>query len=199
MQKVKNFPARLKAIAVSHIIFDRSEWVSLWGFLPRSSGNRRMDFILTFDLLNKLLRLSGEQGDRIQMLLVDKLEGQVEEPTLIDLTAHFGKPIVFDACQLKVSPTGIQDGAGHWRTDPACLSIDDVAPLLQRTSPVLSPMAACQQNFSRCTELLAKLYALYLGYLEIGFDEQSALEKAELQDDLKFKMAYYTWQMQQAA
>lgn len=199
MQKVKNLPASLHEIAIGQIIFDRSEWVSLWGFMVHHGMKSRMDFLLTFDQLNKLLRLSGTTGDKIQMLLVDKLEHELEEPSCLDLTEHFGEAVVLDACQLQVSPTGIQDSEGRWHTDPNCLSIDEITPLLQVTTPVLSVEAASKRNMAQCAELLIKLYELYLGYLEIGFDEDSALEKAELQDDLKFKMAYYSWQLKNAA
>ena len=41
---------------------------------------------------------------------------------------------------------------------------------------------------------LAGHYALYLGYLELEFDEASARMKAELEDDMKYTLAYYAWQ-----
>lgn len=199
MKKVKNLPSRLQKIAIGQLIFDHTEWVSLWGFMIHDGQESRMDFILTFDLLNKLLRLSGPIGDQVQMLLVDRIERGVEEPTFIDLTELYGSPLVFDRCTIKVSQTGLQDQEGHWRTDPNCLSVDEIFPVLQKKIPVLSKEAASERNLNRCTEMLEGLYALYLGYLELGFDEESALCKAELEDNLKFKMAYYTWQLRHAA
>lgn len=202
MQKVKNLPSSLNEIAIGQIIFDDSEWVSAWGFMMHGGRKSRMDFILTFDQLNKLLRLSGQPGDQVQMLLVDKLEHdhrKGDEPIFLDLAEHFGEPVVFNACRIQVSQTGIQDTKGRWQTDPSCLSIDEIAPLLQVTMPVLSVEAASRRNMDQCAEVLIKLYELYLGYLEIGFDDDSALEKAELKDDLKFKMAYYSWTLKNAA
>lgn len=202
MQKVKNLPSSLNEIAIGQIIFDESEWVSAWGFMVHKGRKSRMDFILTFDQLNKLLRLSGPVGDQVQMLLVDKLEHEQregEEPAFLDLAAHFGEAVVFNSCHIQVSQTGIQDSEGRWRTDPNCLSIDEISPVLQVTAPVLSVEAASRRNMNQCAAVLIKLYELYLGYLEIGFDDDSALEKAELKDDLKFKMAYYSWQLRNAA
>lgn len=199
MEKVRNFPSCLEEIAIGHIIFDHSEWVTLWGFMMQDGRKSRMDFLLTFDKLNKLLRLSGAAGDKIQMLLVDRMEQGTEDPSCLDMAEHFGGPVHLDGCRLQVSPTGIQDAEGCWHADPSCLSIDEVTPLVETATPVLSVRAATQRNMDQCAEVLIKLYELYLGYLEIGFDEESALEKAELKDDLKFKMAYYSWQMKNAA
>jgi len=205
MKKVKNLPSALHAISIGQIIFDASEWVSIWGFMVHGGSSSRMDFILTFDQLNKLLRLSGEPGDKVQMLLVTELEryraslNDGQQPVLVDLTEHFDGPVLFDTCRIEVSPTGIQDAGGQWRTDPNCLSIDEISPLIERAVPMLSVAAASRRNMEQCREVLIKLYELYLGYLEIGFDDDSALEKAELKDDLKFKMAYYSWQTRNAA
>lgn len=199
MKKIQQLPSRLEEMAIGQIVFDHSEWVSLWGYMGGRDKHHRMDFILNFETLNKLLRLSGSQGDRIQMLLVERLEKGVEEPSVIDLEELYGSPLVLDQCSLEVSVTWVQDGDGGWKEDPGCLSIDEVSPLLEKKAPVLSPRAQCKQNFSRCVEQLTRSYALYLGYLELDMDEATALRKAGLEDDLKFKMAYYAWVMEQPA
>lgn len=199
MNSVKNLPASLHEIAIAQIIFDHSDWVSLWGYMILEGQKSRMDFILTFDTLNKLLRLSGKMGDQVQMMLVDQLETGLKEPTILDLEEQCGGPLHFNQCHIEVSPTSIQDKGGQWRTDPNCLSIDGVRPLLQRKNPVISPESTYKQNLSKCAGILCGLYELYLGYLELGYEEELALQKAELLDDLKFKMAFYTWQLERAA
>lgn len=197
MQKLKNLPRRLEEIAISQIIFDHSEWVSLWGYMTRRGDQNRMDFILNFDTLNRLLRFSGKTGDKIQMLLVEKIEKGLEEPSVIDLEEVFGKPQVLNQCRIEVSLTGIENKEGRWVEDPNCLSIDEVLPLLEKKGPGLSQQSISKQNFTQCLEILTCSYELYLGYQEIGMDEEMALKKAELEDDLKFKMAYYAWRMNQ--
>jgi hypothetical protein len=42
-------------------------------------------------------------------------------------------------------------------------------------------------------EMLHKSYELYLGYIELEFDEDAARKKSDLADDLKFTLAYYAW------
>ena len=199
MQKVKNVPQYVNAIAVSQIIFDRSEWVSLWGYVINHKKMFRMDFILDFNTLNKLLRFSGETGDRVQMKLVEKFEAGLEEPSILDLEKIFGQSQIFDNCRIEVSKTGIQDDEGRWRTDQNCLSIDDVLPKLQTKLPVLASSYLYKQNLSKCNDLLGSLYALYLGYKELGYDEETAIKNAELEDDLKFKMAYYAWEIKKVS
>lgn len=196
MQKLKILPERLKEIAISKIIFDHSEWVSLWGEMIDQGKKSRMDFLLNFDTLNKLLRLSGKTGDKIQMLLVDKIEKGIEEPSIIDLEELFNGPVTIDQCDLEVSPTWIKDETGEWKEDHTCLSIDHVSPLLEKKKQVLSAEALYKQNFFECVEVLKRSYELYLGYQEIDMDEETALQMAGLEDDLKFKMAYYAWKME---
>ncbi|HEY6083627.1 MAG TPA: hypothetical protein VIU45_09230, partial [Chitinophagaceae bacterium] len=50
-----------------------------------------------------------------------------------------------------------------------------------------------RENLEKCLELLSTSYEVYLGFLEIGLDEDAARQKAELADDTKFKMAFYMW------
>lgn len=195
MQKLSKLPRQIEEIAISKIIFDRSEWVSLWGSMTHRGQKSHKDFILNFDTLNKMLRLSGKTGDKIQMLLVEKLEKGIEEPSIIDLEEIFHEPLAIDQCQLEVSITWIKDKTGEWKEDPTCLSIDHVSPLLEKKRPVLSAQSLYKQNISKCMEVLKRSYELYLGYQEIDMDEESALQMAGLEDDLKFKMAYYAWKM----
>jgi hypothetical protein len=199
MDTIAKLPRRLQEITVSQIIVDHSEWVSLWGRTRWENQLIRMDFILTFEMLNKLLRFCGQTGDRIQMLLVEQLEQGLQEPSILDLEALCGGPLTLTGCLLTVSPTGIRDEMGQWQTDPRCLSIDEVQPRLQRQQTEVSPHHLCHDNLAKCHEVLVRLYELYLGYLELGFEEENALKNAELVDDLKFKMAYYAWQIARAA
>lgn len=199
MEHVHRLPQQLDEILIGQIIFDHSEWVSLWGYIINNGHREKMDFVLSFELFNKLLRLSGAEGDRIQMLVVEKLEAGIEEPTVIDLEEKHGKPARLDQCRLEVGTTGIERKEGGWTEDPHCLCIEEVIPLVDRLKAQPSRQLLCKQNLAVCQRLLADSYKLYLGYRELGFDEETALQKTELTDPLKFKMAYYAWDMEKAA
>lgn len=198
MQKLDNKPRKVDHIGISRIIFDHTEWVSLWGFKMTAGRPEPMDYIINFERLNKLLRLSGQEGDRIQMLIVEKLEHGVEEPSIIDLEDEFGQPVLFNHCLLEVSPTWSENQSGQWEQDRQCLSIDAVYPLLEKRKRTLSRQTKYRQTLIACEDILAESYALYLGYLELEIEEETALQMAGLEDDLKFKMAYYAWKMNQA-
>lgn len=190
-------PRQLDEILVGQVIFDRSEWVSLWGYVAYRGQKEKMDFVLSFDLFNKLLRLSGKEGDRIQMLVVEKLEAGIEEPTIIDLEETYGNPPRLNQCRLIVGTTGIERENGGWVQDPACLSIEEVIPLMEKVQARPSRQLECKQKLALCHRLLSNAYKLYLGYCELGFEEETALQNAELTDDLKFQMAYYAWDLEQ--
>lgn len=199
MENIRQIPQQLDEILIGQIIFDHSEWVSLWGYMIHEGRKEKMDFVVSFELFNKLLRLSGEEGDRIQMLVVEKIETGIEEPTVIDLEDKYGKPLCLNQCRLEVGVTGVERKEGGWIPDPGCLSIEEVTPLIDRVQAQPSRQLLCRQNLTICHRLLANSYKLYLGYRELGFDDEVALQKAELTDDLKFRMAYFAWDLEQAS
>lgn len=199
MQKLNNQPKKIDHIGISRIIFDHSDWVSIWGFRLINGKKVATDFLISFDRLNKLLRLSGREGDHIQMLIVEKLEKGIKEPSIIDLENILGRPAFFNQCLLEISSTWAEQEQGQWREDKNCLSIDAVYPLLEKRKQTVSQQTRYRQTLLECEEFLSKAYALYLGYLELDMGEETALKLADLEDDLKFKMAYYAWKMNQAA
>lgn len=186
-------------IGINRILFDHSEWVTLWGFRLIKGRKTPMDYLITFDQLNKLLRISGKEGDRIQMLIVEKLESGIEEPSVVDLEAVFGQPAFFNQCILEVSSTWTETETGALEEDKQCLSIDAVYPLLGKRQQALARKTAYRHTLLECENILAKAYEQYLGYLELDMGEEAALQLAGLDDDLKFKMAYCAWKMDQKA
>jgi len=199
MKELKQQPQTMDHIGIHQIIFDRSEWVTLWGFKVEKGKKVRMDYITDFDILNKLLRLSGEEGDRIQMLLVEELENGTGKPSAVNLDKVLGHPAFFNQCLLEVSSTWSKNEKGDLVRDKKCLSLDAVYPLLEKRQQTLSQHTRYRQTLLECEELLAKAYALYLGYQELDMDEETALKMADLEDDLKFKMAYFAWKMNHKA
>jgi hypothetical protein len=180
----------IQGVAVRQIVMDQTEWVTLWGYRLGESEPQRTDYVMEFEILNKLLRLHADLGDEIQMIIVERLEEGVQGPQVLDIEAMFGMPAVLDRCRLKCFHPRRQVSQGKWEEDPRCIYIDDVVAAAPK-SP--NKQSLYRQNFYKCVQLLVKSYRLYLGYMELDFDEASAMEKAGLQDDVKFKMAYYAW------
>jgi hypothetical protein len=64
------------------------------------------------------------------------------------------------------------------------------------TTTTLPPAArtSYSKGVDQCLSVLCKNYELYLGYIELEFEEDAAREKADLADDMKYTLAYYAWQ-----
>lgn len=198
MQKSKKTRTNLDHIGIQNILIDHTEWVTLWGFILKDGKKINKDFLISFNQLNELLHLSGEEGSDIQMLIVEKIESGLEQPSIINLSEAFGQPVFFNHCILKVKPTWLQNEANQ-RIRTNCLFIEAVYPPESHKPQALTKHAQLRQSLIDCESQLAEDYALYLGYLELDFKEDAALKHAHLEDDLKFKMAYYAWKMKKDA
>lgn len=155
-----------------------------------------MDFVTDFETLNQLLRLSGKTGDDIQMHLVEKMEGEWVEPMVVDIESIYGRPLLLDRCRLKVYHPQEEDAEGRLTVDKNCLFIDEALPLLEKKTIVKVRKNLYRENLDKCLQLLASAYKLYLGYVELELDEATARQKAELEDDLKFRTAFYAWKQE---
>lgn len=189
-----NSPLYLQQIAVSQILFDHSEWVTLWGFQYDQKGPVPCDFIIDFDLLNKILRYSGKTGDELQMQLVEHIERGIQEPSVVDVEALYGEPVLLDACRLRVSCAMEQAKDGSWQASPHCLFIDAVHPRFEVLPPADAQTLRRDDSLDMCVEVLARCYSLYQGYLELDFDAETAQAMAGLADDLRYRMAFLAWQ-----
>jgi|GEM_PF-658939 len=177
-----------RAISIGQIILDESNYLTFWGYIQGDEGWRRCDFITNYDVLNEMLRHSGHVHDAIQMSIVQHLEDMRQVPEVIDLEASHGEAVVFDNMTFQLSRPRLQQ-QGRWieYTGGECYYITKVTPAPSREA------AAHEQQIDQCMALLGKSYELYLGYLELDFEESVARQEANLTDDLKYTMAYYAW------
>lgn len=189
MNKVNTATAtKCEAISIGQIILDESNYLTFWGQIRRADGWHRCDFITNYDVLNDMLRYSGHQNDGIQMSIVQHLEDMRHIPEVIDLEATRGEVVVFDNMSFQLSRPRLQQH-GKWieYTEGECYYITKVTPQPARETTVH------EQQIDQCMALLGKSYELYLGYLELDFEETAARQEANLTDDLKYTMAYHAW------
>jgi hypothetical protein len=192
MNKVNTATAtKCEAISISQIILDESNYLTFWGNIRREDGWHRCDFITNYDVLNDMLRYSSHQNDGIQMSIVQHLEDMRNIPEVIDLEAGRGNAVIFDNMSFQLSRPRLQQH-GKWieYTEGECYYITKVAPQPAVETP------AHEQQIDQCLALLGKSYELYLGYLELDFEDAAARQEANLTDDLKYTMAYYAWKQQ---
>ncbi len=182
----------IPGIALRQIVIDQTEWVTLWGYQLGEPTPLKTDYVLEFETLNKLLSLHGDLGDEIQMLLVERLEGGLESAQVVDIEQTFGMPALLDRCWLRGYHPQQEVSPGHWEENSRITLIEGLTPEVR---PFPDKKSLYRQNYYKCVRLLIKSYRLYLGYLELDFDEATAMEMAGLRDEVKFKMAYYAWKV----
>ncbi|PUZ22037.1 hypothetical protein GA0116948_1223 [Chitinophaga costaii] len=187
-------------ISITQVIMDASNYLTFWGQLQTEAGWVDCDFVANYDVLNQMLRHQAPQSDQLQMIIVEKLEDMRQRPDqipeIIDLETILGGPLTFHKMTFQLSrPRVKQQGTWVEYTGERCYYIQQIMPL---AAPAPTPKAAYTQQIDHAITLLSQRYALYLGYLEIEFDEVAAREEAGLQDDHKYTMAYCAWKQQAA-
>lgn len=189
-----------EAISVAQIIMDDSNYLTFWGQVKTADGWQRCDFVTSYDVLNAMLRHAQERGDAVQMAIVQHLEDMRHIPEMIDLEAELGGAVVFNNMQFSLSRPGFRQH-GNWveYTDGDCYYIEKVVPVEKVMPQPAARTVAYQEQIGHCMDMLYKSYELYLGYLELDFGAEEARREAGLEDDLKYTLAYYAWQQEQAA
>lgn len=177
-----------EAISVGQIILDDTNYLTFWGHIKKDGTWLRCDFITTYEVLNTMLRYVQDRSDAVQMTIVQKLENMEQIPDMIDLEMELGKAVLFDNMYFRLARPGHREN-GSWveYTAGECYYIEEVTPLASASVPHYV------RKIDHCMDMLHKSYELYLGYIELEFDEDAARKKADLTDDLKFTLAYYAW------
>ncbi|MBW8686548.1 hypothetical protein [Chitinophaga rhizophila] len=177
-----------QAISVGQIILDDTNYLTFWGHIQRDDTWQRCDFITTYEVLNTMLRYVQDRSDAVQMTIVHKLENMEQIPDMIDLEMELGKAVLFDNMYFRLTlPANRENERWAEYTAGECYYIEQVTPLPSARVPQYV------RQIDHCMEMLHKSYELYLGYIELEFDEDGARKKADLADDLKFTLAYYAW------
>lgn len=180
---------KVQGFSCSRIIFDDSDLVSM-DVMSRIEGQLKpTTFMFTFGKFNDLLRFAGESGEKLQLMVSDKLMSSEEKPYIIDLSE---KPIVFTTCNLELSYLVAEDDT--------CFSVDDILPLsfIQQAKNLRSNMADFKDvslhnetSLNLALKEVATLYRYYMGLKELNLTEEHAREKAGLRNEKLFKIAYH--------
>lgn len=176
----------ITAIKVGQIILDDSHYLTCWGYIETAEGWRKCDFVTNYDVLNTMLRAIEDKSEAVQMAIVQKLEHMEQIPEMIDFETQLGEAVLFDNLRFYLSSPQF-DTTADWMeyTGDTCYYIRKAEPCTLEE--------AHQQKVDQCMAALGKHYELYLGYLELDFDEMSAREQADLSDDMKYTLAYHAW------
>lgn len=176
----------IQAFEVKRVIFDDSDLVSL-NVKCRVSGQlTETTLLFTFARFNDLLRFSGENGEKLQLQVSDKLLGQDEKPYIIDCS------LVFTSCSLELSYLI----AG----DHTCFSVEEITPIsfLQQARNLRTNIRDFnyahldkEGPLNHALQEIATMYRYYIGLKELNLNDGAAREKAGLVNDKLFKLAYH--------
>ena len=85
---------KIQAFEMNRVIFDDSDLVSMEIKCRIDDQLVNTTLLFTFGKFNDLLRFSGESGEKLQLLVSDKLLSNEERPYIIDFKLLFKKRMV---------------------------------------------------------------------------------------------------------
>lgn len=180
---------KVQAFRVSRIMFDDSDMVSMQVHCRINGVLKDSTFLFTFARFNDLMRFSGESGEKLQLAVSDCLLSGETGPFVLELNAE---PVVFTTCCLHI--------VFLIEEDDSCFSVEELSPIsfLQQAKNLrenIRDFSHVQlyksQGLNQALLEMATLYRYYAGLLELNLDENHAREKAGLQNEKLFKIAYY--------
>lgn len=180
---------KVDAFKANRIIFDDSDLVSIEIKCKLNEKWIKTNLLFTFRKFNDLLRFSGSIGEKMQLLVSDKLLFTKEKPYVIDVE---NDSYVFSNCSLEVSYV-IEE-------DLSCFSVEEVIPI-----PYLQQIKSLRKNIADFADVhlhnqtslnsaiaeMASMYRYYKGLTELNLSEEAAREKAGLLNEHLFKLAFH--------
>ena len=85
-------------IIIHEIIFDDSNDVTLFCTVPYYGQDYSANFGLTFDQLNVILRNTSAAGKDIAAAIAEKLKGEIEIPSVIEIDLLYGQALEVNNC-----------------------------------------------------------------------------------------------------
>ncbi len=183
---------KVTAFQAKRILFDDSDLVSMEVRCRIQDQIVETVLLFTFGKFNDLLRFSGSCGEKLQLLVADKLWSNEEQPYCIDIQ-HAN--LIFTTCAIDICYL-IEE-------DSSCFSAEEVMPIsfLQQAKNLRINIkdfndVQLQKDtlLNNALQEVATAYRYYLGLIELNLNENAAREKAGLVNEKLFKMAYHAAQ-----
>ena len=180
---------KLNAFKANKIIFDETDMVSIDIVCKIDDKWIDTTLLFTFSLFNDLLRFSGSVGEKLQLLVSDKLLFAKEKPYIISLEAE---TYVFSSCNLDLYYIVAED--------ISCFSVEGITPIpyLQQVKNLRKNIKDFadvhinnHQTLSNTLQDMADMYRYYKGLIELNLNEHSARAKAGLSNEHLFKLAFH--------
>ena len=183
---------QISGFSIKKIIFDEGNFATLW-VKCRISGNvAEQHLVLPFAKLNDILRFSGAAGEKVLLKMLDIMMFASKPPYVLEIATDLNTEIIITSCKLQI--TAMLDNN---ILVPNCFYVTDVTPIniIQQAKNLhqhlhdfnMASLTPTTENNSM--QQLSKMYAHYLGLLELDIIEPVARQRAQLADARLFKMA----------
>jgi len=202
-------------IFISEVVFDEGDGVSLFCFLNDQFQKKlvRWDLFSDFRQLTDILLTCGEKGEKVIEIVSNKLQHELEIPTVIDLEDQIDCLLKVDELVFKVCHLIEKDQEGNWHNPHQnCLIIEDVlnkvefiaenpdtfisvckadkivSNLLEYTNADLleSPL---QEELNALLLTLDESYKLFQNLICLEFTPEKAREMSGLSNEFLFRIA----------
>ncbi len=115
-------------IIIQEIIFDDTNDVTLFCTVPYYGEMYTANFGLNFEQLNIILRsINKSDGSAVATAIAEKLKGEIEIPSVIEVTSLYGKPLEVNNCILYTTLFDISDDDDDEAIDDEDFDEDDEA------------------------------------------------------------------------
>jgi hypothetical protein len=185
-------PTEISGFSVSKIIFDEGDFVTLWVNCRLQNKIQETHLVLSFAKLNDILRFSGEDGEKILLKMLDIMMFASRPPYVLDMLQDFESEIIITSCKLQISPLVNV----YYTLQENCFLVDIIWPIniIQQAKNLKQHLqdfnsAKVIQQGNNNSQQLRKMYAHYLGLLELDIIETVARSRAHLTDGRLFQLA----------
>ena len=202
-------------IFISEVVFDEGDGVSLFCFLNDQFQKKlvRWDLFSDFRQLTDILLTCGEKGEEVIEIVSNKLQHELEIPTVIDLEDQIDCLLKVDELVFKVCYAIEKDQEGNWhKVHQNCLIIEDVLNkvdfLAENSDKIISVcnagkiiansleykdadllMKPLQEELNTLLITLDESYKLFQSLICLEFTTEKAREMSGLANEFLFRIA----------
>lgn len=177
----------IQAFQVEQIIFDESDLVSMRIKSFFAGSMRMLNLLFTFKQFNDMLRCSGKVGEKIQDLLLEKMDDKNDSLYIINLDEQ---KIMLSSVKLNLSLLSEEDSQTYCVEEISPLSfLAQVKNLKNNIRQFNLNQIEQQAHFEPEMLLIAKMYKFYMGLLSLHWSKDEARKKAGLENNKLFYLA----------
>jgi hypothetical protein len=192
----------INGFQIEKIIFDEGNYATLWVTARLNQCIKPLHLVMPFAQLNDILRFSGKMGEKVLLKMLDIMMHTKKPPYVLEITADLGSSLIITTCKLQL--TDLLDGQSvvegcYFVTDVMPINIIQQAKNLHQHLQDFNTAALTTDDNTNNLSHLSKMYAYYLGFIELDILDSVARDRAQLTDNRLFKLAASAYEKTQTA